>query len=543
MTEQNDPPLKILDWIQKRQMSAAVGLILVLIVIGLLLDKVFQQPIQWPGYLAMMGFYGLIFYLGTYAAKMRKTENATSILLADRSIPIGLAVFTMSATWLGGGYINGSAEYAGSAAYGLIWVQAPWGYALSLWVGGLLFAGKMRRYRFRTMLEPLEQRFGSRVTALLFIPSVTGDIFWTAAILTALGTTFGTILGLDTSTSIILSAVIAILYTVTGGLWSVAFTDVAQLLLLFLGLGIVLPIALTKVGGMEQLWSLYQEQWGSAATFIPSREALGDYFWFWWDYAFLLIFGGIAWQVYFQRVLSSKNEATARRLSFLAGLICLLAAIPAILIGMIGGVADWQGMGLPAPPNAASILPHVVRYLTNPWVATIGLGAIAAAVMSSVDSSVLSAASLAGWNVYRPLWKPDISPENLSKVIRRFIWIVGITATLLALQIESVYQLWFLCSDLVYCLLFPALCAALFDPKANRAGIVAGFFVAFVLRIGGGDPTLGLPVWLPYPLLEDGSVAIPFRSIAMLSNLFMIILISRITLKKWPVQPLRIIES
>ncbi|MCB0641794.1 MAG: sodium:solute symporter family protein [Phaeodactylibacter sp.] len=509
---------------------------------GLILDKVFQQPIQWPGFLAMLLFYGLIFYLGTYAARLKKTDDATSILLADRSIPIGLAVFTMSATWLGGGYINGSAEYAGSQAYGLIWVQAPWGYALSLWVGGLLFAGKMRRFRFRTMLEPLEQRFGSKVTALLFLPSVTGDIFWTAAILTALGTTFGTILGLDTSTSIILSAVIAILYTVTGGLWSVALTDVAQLLLLFIGLGVVLPVALSKVGGVEELWALYQEQWGAAATFLPNREALGDYYWFWWDYALLLIFGGIAWQVYFQRVLSSKDVATARRLSFLAGFVCLLAAVPAILIGMIGGVVDWAAMGLPEPPNDASLLPHVIRYLTNPWIATVGLGAIAAAVMSSVDSSILSAASLAGWNVYRPLWKPDISAANLSKVIRRFIWIIGITATLLALQIESVYQLWFLCSDFVYCLLFPALCAALFDPKANRVGILAGFAAALILRFGGGDPTLGLPVLLPYPLLEDGNVAIPFRSIAMLTNLLLIFGVSRLTQQRWPSQPLVVID-
>ena len=171
------------------------------------------------------------------------------------------------------------------------------------------------------------------------------------------------------------------------------------------------------------------------------------------------------------------------------------------------------------PPDAASTLPWVIRYLTNPWVATIGLGAIAAAVMSSVDSSILSASSMATWNVYRPLIKPTLTISELKKVLQRCIWIIGITATLLALNINSVYELWFLCSDFVYCLLFPQLVCALFDKKANVYGSVAGFVVAFILRFGGGDATLGLPILIPYPMIEDGVVLFPFRTLAMLSGL------------------------
>jgi len=59
----------------------------------------------------------------------------------------------MSATWVGGGYINGTAEFTATDGYGLMWVQAPWGYAMSLIIGGLFFARTMRRYEFKTMLE------------------------------------------------------------------------------------------------------------------------------------------------------------------------------------------------------------------------------------------------------------------------------------------------------------------------------------------------------------------------------------------------------
>ncbi len=500
--------------------------------IGLYLYFFTDTNVVWTGFISMMLFYGLIFYFGTYAANLKKTNDSTDVMLAGRSIPLFIAVFTMSATWVGGGYINGTAE--ATAASGLVWVQAPWGYAMSLIIGGLFFARKMRRFEFKTMLDPLAQRFGKQMAAVLFIPALAGEIFWTAAILTALGTTFGTVLGLDTQPAIILSAIIAIAYTALGGLWAVALTDVVQLALLMLGLLLVVPFALDTVGGLDNAWSMYVAKKGASATLLPSKAALGEYYWNWWDYALLLIFGGIPWQVYFQRVLSAKNEKTAMWLSILAGFICILAAIPAGIIGVIGDVVDWSALSLTAPPDSASTLPYVVRYLTNPFVATIGLGAIAAAVMSSVDSSILSASSMASWNVYRPLLKPDISSEKLSKIIKRCIWIIGIAATLLALKVTSVYALWFLCSDFVYCLLFPPLVCALFDKKANTYGAVAGFIVSFILRFGGGDATLHLPILIDYPMIKDGVVLFPFRTLAMLSGLITIIVVSRLTQKQSP---------
>ncbi len=495
----------------------------------------------WPGFFSMIVFYGFIFYVGAQAASKHNSLDTTEVMLAGRSIPLLVAIFTMSATWIGGGYINGTAEYA--AGWGLVWVQAPWGYAMSLVIGGLLFARKMRRLKFKTMLDPLAQRFGKRMAALFFLPALTGEIFWTAAILTALGTTFGTVLGIDSQSAIIISALIAIVYTAIGGLWAVAMTDVLQLSLLVLGLIIVLPFAFETVGGLDFAWAKYTEAKGAAASFLPSKEALGTYYWNWWDYALLLMFGGIPWQVYFQRVLSAKDENTAVRLSLIAAVVCILVAIPAVLIGVVADVAQWEALGLTAPPDGASTLPWVIRYLTNPWVATIGLGAIAAAVMSSVDSSILSASSMAGWNVYRPLLRPNITSEQLARVIKKCIWIIGVAATILALKISSVYELWVLCSDFVYCLLFPALVCALFDPKANKYGALAGFIVAFILRFGGGEATLGIDVLLPYPMIEDGVVLFPFRTFAMLCGLLSIIVVSRLTQKGCPAVALRVGEE
>jgi high affinity choline transporter 7 len=86
----------------------------------------------------------------------------------------------------------------------------------------------------------------------------------------------------------------------------------------------------------------------------------------------------------------------------------------------------------------------------------------------------------------------------------------------------------------VYCLLFPLLFTAFFDRKANSYGALAGFLVAAVLRFGGGDATLGIPQLIPYTTGADGSVIFPFRTLAMISSLVTIVLVSRLTQKQNP---------
>ena len=93
--------------------------------------------------------------------------------------------FLLSATWVGGGYINGTSEIIFSS--GLAWCQAPFGYALSLVFGGLFFADKMRSEGYVTMLDPFQRKYGERMGGLLYLPALLGEVFWSAAILSALG--------------------------------------------------------------------------------------------------------------------------------------------------------------------------------------------------------------------------------------------------------------------------------------------------------------------------------------------------------------------
>ena len=482
---------------------------------------------QWGGLASMVGFFGFTYWLGLRAARRSEAGNFSDLALAGRRLGLGIGVFTMTATWVDGGYVNGTAEATYGA--GLLHVQAPWGYALSLVVGGLFFAPRMRRHGFTTLLDPFDRRFGKKAAALLYVPALTGEVFWTAAVLMALGSTFGLLLDIDVTWSIVLSAAVVIVYTMTGGLWAVAITDVAQLAVLVVGLWIVVPFVAQASGGIGQAWLTYQQTGLQQATAVN--------WWAWSDTALLLVLGGIPWHVYFQRVLACRDEATARHLSLLAGLCCLVAALPPVLIGLCARAVDWQARGV-AAPDAALVLPYTLLHLVPPAVSAIGLGAVAAAVMSSVDSSILSASSMAAWNVYRPLVRPRAPSWELTRVAKRMVLVVGVAATLLAIRADSVYALWVLCSDLVYCVLFPQLVLVLWDPKATRWGCYAGMAASTILRVSAGEPLLGLPRLVPLPVDAEGVATVPYRTIAMLAGLVTMWAVSRLTQRQCPSRPL-----
>lgn len=492
-----------------------------------------MHDVFWPGIASMAVLYLLVFGIGMWASRPRTGGDASDLdelMLAGRSLPIWVGLLTMTATWVGGGYISGTAEQTFSR--GLLWgAQAGLGYAAALILGGLIFARVMRRHGFSTLVDPLEARYGRRAAAVLMIPAVLAEVFWSAAILVALGTTFGTVLGIDLTTAILSSAVVAVAYTVFGGLRAVAYTDVVQLFLILVGLGLAIPFVVGAAGGLGALDP-------GPLRFETPREGI-EY----GDWMLVFILGGIPWNVYFQRILAAPSPRSAARTSIGAGVLCATMAVPPLLLGLAGRAIDWSSLdtgGVDVVPllaeNPALVLPFLLRYAVPLWIGMLGLGAIAAAVMSSVDSSILSGASLLAWNGYRRLLRPRATAAQITRLVRALVVVLGSLATALALTVSSVAALWYLCGDIVYTVLFPQLTLALFDRGANRTGAMCGLAVSVLLRLSAGEPTLGLPALLPL-LQLDGPL--PTRTLAMVAGLVTAVVVSRLTARRDPPRALR----
>lgn len=507
---------------------------------------------------ALAALYAIFLAVGWAAARKQKSGSTADFIVAGRSMPLWIATLTMTATWVDGGYLLGTAEgvYHSSIASGL---QGGICFGLSLILGGIFFARTMRRYAFTTLIDPFEARFGKVWAAVLFIPAMLGEVFWGAELLVALGSTCGVALGMRLTSAILICAVVVTAYTTLGGLWSVAYTDVLQLGLVALGMVAAIPVVVHATGGWDHLWNGYLAARPDRSSMVPPSHA--TVFWSgpgivnWWDVTLMLICGGIPWNCYFQRVLSCRTPALAQAHSILAGVLTMAFTIPPLILGAAAFGYAWPARLLAQlQERPAETLPLIFQYVTPPLIGMLGLAAIIAAVTSSFSASILSAGSMFTWNCCHRLFLPNLSPRRMKRLIRLSIVALGAGAAVMAFRVQSVQALWFFTSDLIFVLLFPQLILALFDSKANRTGSIVAFSVSLFLRLGGGEPLVGLPPLLHYPEMlaawlpgdpkawydaTTGGMLFPFKTLAALTGLVLMPVVSRLTAGFDSPRPLR----
>ncbi|XP_040071815.1 high-affinity choline transporter 1 [Ixodes scapularis] len=489
-----------------------------------------------PGLVTSVLFYALIVAVGFWGARRRLDRGRSAnpsedLMLGGRSVGLVVGVFTIIATWVDGGLLSGIVEE--TAVRGVLWCQAPVCFALSLLFVGAFFSGPMWRSGYVTLLDPLEKAFGSRVAALLFLPALVGEIFWCGAILNALGATVSVITGLGHVTCVLVAASVVMLYTCVGGLYSITYTDVLQLVLMFVGLWASVPFAMSNEH-LRPLGSLPPDQW--LGTVLPWQ--VPSYV----DNFLMIVFGGVPWQNVFQRVLSAKTEFRAKALPYAGCVGTLVLCLPVLLLGLVARAARWQDTsytsaagGTRSPLEDESqwslLLPLTLQHLTPKSVSVLGQGAVAAAAMSSADACMLSSGALFTKNVYVPLLRPKASETEKVWVLRSSIAATAVMSSAMAVSVDSVYGLSILIGDPVYVILFPQLLAVVHFPSlCNAYGSLVAFLVGLALRVIGGEPVLGLPALFRYPFFDETTQLqlFPFKTVAMLISLATLVMVSAV---------------
>ncbi|XP_068612703.1 high-affinity choline transporter 1-like [Brachionichthys hirsutus] len=489
------------------------------------------------GLIMMVIFYIFVLGIGIWTSvkskKMGKNAQSRQVeisFLANRSIGLMVGIFTMTATWVGGAFVVGIAESVYDPTKGLIWALIPLQVSFSFIVGGLFFAKPMREKNYISLMDPFERKYGKELTAVLAVFQIISEVVCTPGLLTALGATMTVVLDLPFSVCVWISAAVAIIYTVLGGLYSVAYTDVIQLSLILISLWLCVPFVLTSGIYTDLIETAvnntYQAPWLGR---LESHE-IGR----WIDNFLLMSIGNVAIQDFHQRTLSSTSTSTARLICFLAAGCVIVAGIPPILIGAVAASTDWNSTsyGSPSPYDrgeGAMVLPITVQHFTPSYMNFFIISAVAAAAMSSADSLLLSATTVFTTNIYQTI-RSQASDKELKWVIRCSIIVAGLVGTSLTYLRSGVLVFWMLSSDLTYAVSFPQLICVLFTDVSNGYGATAGFLVAVVLRLLCGEPLIGLPVILHFPhcILEDGVYVQtwPFKTICMLITLVSILAFS-----------------
>ncbi|XP_059904163.1 high affinity choline transporter 1-like [Gadus macrocephalus] len=492
-----------------------------------------------PGLVVMGLFYVLILGTGIWASMRSKKEEKKFkgdgmeiTLLAGRNINLLVGIFTLTATWVGGGFILGIAEAVYNPTLGLVWALMPVPYILTFFLGGIFFAKPMRENKYLTMMDPFQIKYGDVLSSALILPALVADVLWVARTLVSLGGTMSVILDLSYVYSIIISSVVAIAYTLMGGLYSVAYTDVIQLILIFVSLYVCVPFMMTNENSLDISMTAYNQTFQAPWVGKVDLQDAGK----WFDDFMVLALGGLAYQAFYQRILSASSYTQAQVTCFASSAFCLVLGIPSILIGAVAASTDWNSTsyGSPSPyerGQAGSILPIALQYLTPAYISIIGIGAVAAAVMSSMDSALLSSASMFSSNIYKNILRKQASDREMQWVIRISVVVVGLAGTALTFLDNSVLVFWLVGVDMSYTIMFPQLVCVLFFKVSNGYGASTGYLLGMTLRLMSGEPLIGLPPLIRFPgcrLDAEGTLTqyFPFRTTIMLTSLVSIVLVS-----------------
>lgn len=428
-------------------------------------------------------YFAVMLGVGFWANKYNK--DMTDFLLAGRRLGLGLASFTLAATYFGGGFVIGIGEMAYEKGLVAWWNGLAGGIGLIL-VG--LMAKKMRDLALYTVPDYLNNRYSStKLRAISAILSMVALVGILAGQVSAARNVFA-ILGIDPTIGSIIAAVIFVFYTAVGGMWAATITDFIQISIAAVGCIAAAVVIIAQTGGWEATQTLI------AATNPPENyfSALGGdgpTFILWLTLP-LILYTFIGQDVY-QRIFSCKDGKTSRNSCFVAGaMICVITVFPA-LMGM-----SARGL-FPDLPSAGQAVPVLISSVLPPVVAGIVLAAIMAAIMSTASSILTAATSHVINDVYLELMHKGEAQEDAKLLKMSRIWtiIIGTLAILFSTLVPQIVTLLLMSYTLYTSGVFIPVVGGFLWKGATKQGAMSALIVGTVIAVSSiaGISFFGIP--------------------------------------------------
>ena len=250
----------------------------------------------------------IIFYLvvsvviGLYAAT--RVHNTADYAVAGRSLPLAVVIATTFATWFGAETVLGVSARFVSGGLGSV-VEDPFGASMCLILVGLFFAYKLYQKNLITLGDYYRQRYGRAIEVICSSIIIMSYLGWVAAQITALGLVFNLLTqgSLSVTAGMIIGTTVVLIYTLYGGMWSVALTDFVQMIVIAIGLIAIAWFAADLAGGAGKVVD-YAVREGKF-RFFPTG-GLKEWTFF-VAAAITMMLGSIPQQDVFQRVMSSRT--------------------------------------------------------------------------------------------------------------------------------------------------------------------------------------------------------------------------------------------
>ncbi len=427
---------------------------------------------------ALLGYLAVQLAVGAWASRRVRSED--DYLVAGRRLGPGLATFSIFATWFGAETCIGAAGRA--SAEGLSSTSAePFGYGLCLLVMGAVYAVPLWRRKLTTLADLFGRRFSpsaERVAAVLLVP---GSILWAAAQMRGFAHVLSTSAGFDVDLAVKLAAGFCILYTIFGGLLADATNDFIQGIVLTVGLSVLAGGVVIRLGGGGEAARAL-----AAAAVVARGEAGGAPLLATLEAWAIPVCGSVLATELVSRVIACRSPEIARRSAFAGGALYLAVGSLPVAIGLLA-----HGLGAPAG-DPEQTLPAVARSVLPAAGYVLFAGGLVAAILSTVDSTLLVASGLLSHNLIVPLLRIDSQRARVF-LARAGVAAFGLLAWWLAARARGVFELVETASAFGSAGTFVAATFGLFTPWGGPRTALATLAAGPVVYVGGVAAGLETP--------------------------------------------------
>jgi SSS family solute:Na+ symporter len=476
--------------------------------------------------LYMAAMLGVGFYF------LRKNEGADDYYVGGRSMGSGHIGLSVVATDVGGGFSIG----LGGLGFGM-GISGSWMLftgLLGAWLAAVFLIPKVKNNpafsKFLTFPQILGYYFNARVALLAGIISAIGYTGFTSSqILAGAKLASGTFVSLDLNTALLIMGIIAVVYTVMGGMKAVIYTDTVQWAILMSGLVFIgIPVSFLAVGGgVEQFsfsqllnieWLLAQSSRSMTnirSTLPPEFLSLTHITWQQLlNWAITIIPIWFVGMTLYQRIYASRDERTAKKAWFLAGLFeWPIMAFMGVSLGILARVAAEQGMfdalGTGAMVDPETGLPMLLRSVLPVGLMGLMLSAYFSAILSTADSCLMASSGNIVTDVISHFHKVGQDAPSTLRLSQVVTLAVGAFALWLATTMTNVLDLMlYSYAFMVSGLFVPILGALFWERRSSLAALWAmliGGIVTVLLQVSmlsspapGSDITSLAPIVQPY---------------------------------------------
>ena len=440
--------------------------------------------------------------IGVYAAT--KVHNTRDYITAGRSLPLVIVGAMVFATWFGAETVLGiPATFLEEDLGGLI--SDPFGASLCLVLFGLFFARPLYRMNLLTIGDFYRKKYNRFVEIVVSIAIALSYLGWVSAQVTALGLVFNVLSdgAITQAMGIIIGASVVLIYTLYGGMWSVALTTFFQMIIIVLGLLWITYLVSDMAGGVGHV--VGHAQAAGKFHFWPQLNSIAMV-------AFIsglltMGFGSIPQQDVFQRANSAKSESVAVWGSILGGLsYFLFAAVPLFLAYAATLIDPQMVASLIAKGATQHILPTLVLDHLPLYAQVIFYGALLSVIMSTASGTLLAPSVTISENILKG-FLGHLNDQQFLWLTRCVVVGFAISVTLYALwameantgihqMVENAYKV-------TLVIAFTPLVTGLYWKRANAQGAMLAIL-------------LGVLTWIPLEIwYSEGSVPPQFAGFIM----------------------------